>query len=128
MHYPEDHFREEVQRGTYDTEEDCANGLQLVANQLEKQAYPSPNDDPHEVLVAVEGWAALASYVVARTYAPQSPMRYAGWIRTVAYVLQRIARMLQARLMDVVGRLGASGLTVSVSFPWGLSVSVDWAV
>ncbi|MFF3604158.1 hypothetical protein [Streptomyces sp. NPDC002463] len=128
MDYPSDLLREDLQSQPYETEDDCANSLQWVAAELEKQPPASPYEEPSEALAAAEGWAALTSYVVARTYAPQSPMRYAGWVRIVALVLQRIAAMLRARLMDVVTRLGASGLTVSVAFPWGLSVALEWSV
>ncbi|MFF5972245.1 hypothetical protein ACFY7C_12070 [Streptomyces sp. NPDC012769] len=128
MQYPDDTLRDELHRGQYESEEDCAQGLNLVWSQLQKRAHVDEGEDPTEVLLAVQGWASLASYVVAQTYAPQSPMRYAGWARNIPYLLQRIAALLRLPLLTAARALGASAASVSGSFPWGISVTLEWSV
>ncbi|MFE5709630.1 hypothetical protein ACFQ7J_02195 [Streptomyces sp. NPDC056501] len=126
MQYPDDVLREELERRAYESEDDCVAGLNLIAESVEKHIEPELTQDPAEVLVAVEGWAALASYVVARTYAPASPMRFPGWVRGVGIALRRIARLLTVPLNLVARALGCPTYTVGVAFPWGVSVSLDW--
>ncbi|MFF4369656.1 hypothetical protein [Streptomyces sp. NPDC001594] len=128
MEYPSEDVRRQLEEMRYDTEEDCARNLAHLAELIGKQPNISPESDPFESLTAIEGWASLASYVVARTYAPQSPFRYPGWTHHVGRLLRRIATQLRSELLKIAQFLGATGCSVGVSFPWGLSVSLDWTV
>ncbi|GAA2446186.1 hypothetical protein GCM10010273_27650 [Streptomyces lavendulocolor] len=74
----------------------------------------------------MEGWASLVSYVVARTYVPQSPFRFAGWSYWVAFELRRIAALFERVLQAIARAVGAAGFSVGLSFPWGVTVSLDW--
>ncbi len=91
---------------------------------------PVGDQSPAEALAAVEAWAALASYVVASLYAPASQLRtgLAGWSTHVAQRLRAICEMLQSPLGAAARGLGADSCSVSVGFPWGVSVSLGWPV
>jgi hypothetical protein len=77
---------------------------------------------------AVDQWASVASYAVASLYAPQSPLPrgLAGWASKIGEILQRIASILIFPLQVVARALGASSWSIGASFPWGISVSLNW--
>lgn len=79
-------------------------------------------------LTALHQWAALASYACARFYAPASPWpkNLAGWGQAVATRLQRIAHAIGTRLQAVGKQLGVTSVSVSVNYPWGISLSLNW--
>lgn len=80
-------------------------------------------------LAAVDAWAGLVSYVVARTYAPASPwpsLPKAGWSQQITQRLQQVAASLRRPLLRVKDGLHAAHVSVSVGFPWGVSVGVSF--
>ncbi len=85
-------------------------------------------EDAQAVLVAVDEWASVASYAVAWVYAPASPQpaRMAGWGGKAVDMLQKIGGALRLPLKAVAVGLEADSYSVSVGFPWGVSVSLDW--
>lgn len=83
--------------------------------------------DPNEELAAIDAWAGLASYAVARVYAPASPFPHPGWTRRAPENLRRIADKLRGPLKRIAQALGAASWSISVGFPWGVSISVGWS-
>jgi hypothetical protein len=80
------------------------------------------------LLVVAHEWAGLASYVSARVYGPGSPMpkKLVGWSRGAIATLQRIASLLLVGLRTAGQALGAANVSIGVSFPWGISISLTW--
>lgn len=141
MQGPQDGIRARVSvRADHaDAEEDVETALaeieaEMMADLASDASLPAVDDLPaasdaaQSELVALNQWAALASYACARFYAPASPWpkSLAGWGQRVAARLQRIARALGARLQAVGRQLGVTSVSVSVNYPWGLSVSLNW--
>jgi len=91
---------------------------------------PVSNQTADEALAAIEAWAALASYAVASVYAPANLLRrgLAGWSVHVSQHLREIGDALRCPLDEVARNLKAGSMSVSVGFPWGVSVSLDWAI
>jgi hypothetical protein len=79
-------------------------------------------------LAAIDAWAGLISSAVARVYAPASPWRrgVAGWAKRVAARLRWLTNLLLVPLKAVAAALGASSYSIGVSFPWGVSVGLNW--
>jgi len=84
--------------------------------------------EANELLAVVQEWAGLASYVSARVYGPGSPMprKLAGWSRKAVATLQRIANLLLVGLRTAGKALGAATVSIAVSFPWGISIGLNW--
>jgi hypothetical protein len=91
---------------------------------IELGAGENPNDD----LAAVESWAAVASYAVARFHAPASPWPrdLAGWGKKAAGRLRSIANTLSTILRPVAQALGAASFSIAIGFPWGISIGLSW--
>jgi glutathione S-transferase len=107
-------------------------GLDAILERIEGELDAALSGDPQEdsaEFAAIDGWAALASYVVARFYAPASPWRrgLAGWSEKAVERLRRIAHALLTALERVAKRLGACSWSVGVSFPWGVSIGLTWS-
>lgn len=85
-------------------------------------------EQAEEQLSAVDSWAGLISHAVGRVYAPASPWprRTAGWAQKVVRRLRRMANKLKATLAPVAKALGAVHFSISVSFPWGISIGVSF--
>ncbi|MDQ0259554.1 hypothetical protein [Sinomonas atrocyanea] len=82
------------------------------------------------VYAAVQAWAALASYVVARVYAPRSPWHHglATAATKVVAVLGSIAIVLAGPLRPTAAALGAQSSTIGTQFPSApLTVSLTFA-
>jgi hypothetical protein len=128
MQAPSVDFRVRLAQQPYETEAQVEEALDVVLGQLAEQGDASATDDPYEELAAIEGWASLASYAVSRFYGPQSPLRrdIAGWSKGAAEKLRRIAAQLQPRLARVAGLLHAVSFSISVGFPWGVSIGVGF--
>jgi len=88
------------------------------------------DDDPQNLLDATNEWAGLLSYAVSRVYAPASPwpIGLGGWGRAPVKALQRGAGQLQTPLTQAATALRANGFSVSVGFPWGVSVGLSWPI
>jgi hypothetical protein len=90
---------------------------------------PADREEAFAQLGAVESWASLASYAVARFYAPASPWpwkKLAGWSKGVAERLRRVAGLLLTPLKGVAYVLGASLYSISVGFPFGVAIGLEW--
>lgn len=85
-------------------------------------------EDAQAVFVAVDEWASVASYAVAWIYAPASPLaaKMAGWGGKAIQMLQQIANALRVPLKVVAEGLDARSYSISVGFPWGVSVGLEW--
>ncbi|MGT2462900.1 hypothetical protein [Sinomonas atrocyanea] len=83
-----------------------------------------------DLYAAVQAWAALASYAVARVYAPGSPWHHG--LTTVSKqalaVLSSLAAELTAPLHVAADALGASSYSVGTQFPSApLAISLSFA-
>ena len=132
MNGPSEGFREEIsyQLERLDSEYDLEQVLDRIETALLEDVETSrPGDqDPDELLAAVDSWAGLASATVARFYAPASPWprSVAGWSRRAVRRLRSIANTLVPPLKQACGVVGATSFSVSVGFPWGISIGLSW--
>jgi hypothetical protein len=128
MEGPDEDFRVDLAHRRYETEGDVEEVLDAVLERLGYQDDAGAEDDPYRELAAMEEWASLASYAVSRFYGPQSPLRtdIAGWSRRAAERLRKIAEKLRPRLARVAELLGAVSFSISVGFPWGVSIGVGF--
>jgi hypothetical protein len=95
----------------------------------EQRAGELGEDDPAlQLLAGVNAWASLISGAVAYTYAPASPWprRLTGWGQKIAGRLQWLTNLLLRPLAAAGRALGASSWSISLSFPWGVSVGLNW--
>ena len=122
-----DHIRSRVD--SLESEDD----LEEVLGEIEERisADDSPTDvsaDPLDELAAIDAWAALASYAVARFYGPSSPWpaRLPGWSKRAALRLRGVAARLRPRLQAAAQATHASSWSIGVSFPWGIQISLTW--
>ncbi len=127
MQGPSVDYREEVKRRLDDfNNEEALEGLLTEINgALNEDAEVG---DPENDLAAIESWASLASYAAGRFYAPASPWPrdVAGWSTKAVERLRGIANTLAERLRTIVGVVGATGFSVGVAFPWGVSIALNW--
>jgi hypothetical protein len=125
---PDEDFRIDLAGRRYETEEDVVAVLNTVLERLGYQEDDPAEDDPYRELGAIEEWASLASYAVSRFYGPQSPLRtdIAGWSRGAVERLREIAEKLRPRLAWVAALLAAVSFSISVGFPWGVSIGVGF--
>jgi hypothetical protein len=126
MNGPDDDLRTRIASRPLKTEREAEDALAEVLEFATGDSYPS--DDPEQDLAAIESWASVASYVVARCYGPQSPLRpdFAGWSKGAADKLRRVAAALLDALRAVGAALQAAQVTISVGFPWGVSIGLTW--
>ena len=85
-------------------------------------------EEAEDQLAVVDAWAGLISAAVGRVYAPASPWprHSAGWGKKIVRRLRRMALRLQAVLKPVSQALGAIGFSISVGFPWGISIGLSF--
>jgi hypothetical protein len=103
--------------------------LDEIANRLEAALDTvMVDDDAQDLLAACQSWASVASYAVGGFYAPASPWprSVAGWGKRAVAKLQRVVALLTSPLAKAQSGLNATGYSVGVSFPWGISISFDW--
>ncbi len=88
------------------------------------------NQGAHELLAAVEAWAGLGSYVVARFYAPHSPWKddFGGWSQKAVERLRNLANGLRGKLEQVARMIGVTSCSIAVNFPWGISIGLGWTI
>lgn len=119
--------RNEVSEAAGDSEDEAAAALEVILHALsEPEGMRAVEEPSAQVIVDVQEWASLASYAVARTYAPQSPLRYAGFSRRVTQLLVRIVTLLTVQLNKLGHILTHPTFSISINFPWGVSSSVSW--
>lgn len=81
-------------------------------------------------LAVVDSWASVLSYATTWVYAPLSPPP-GGEAGAATKILERIRRytsMMTAPATQAASILGADGWSVSVGFPFGVSVGLSWNV
>lgn len=80
------------------------------------------------LLVTVNEWASVLSYVSSAVYGPASPMprRLVGWGNKALTHIQSAAKVLLKPLAAAASVTGASSWSISVGFPWGISVGLSW--
>jgi hypothetical protein len=84
------------------------------------------------VLAAAEAWASLVSFATQEFYGGDFPevgtpfRRFAGWERDVPRRLRELADRFVDPLRAVVRALGIDGFSIGVSFPLGVSLSLNW--
>lgn len=131
MDGPSEEFRAYI--GDQTAQLETENQLDELLGQLESVMADDlgtgiDSDDGNDLLASVNAWAGLASYVVSRFYAPASPWprRVGGWGKRAVGRLQNVAGRLVPALRTAVGVLGATGFSISISFPWGIAIGIDW--
>lgn len=134
MEAPSPEVRSQVRERAGESEQHAVNALGVVVEALQGQVWQLEagadlsEEEAAELLDVVQAWASLASYALARTYAPQSPMPHAGFSPDVARWVGSIVRLLSRPMRRLARRLGSPIWSISVTFPWGLSVSVAWTL
>jgi predicted component of type VI protein secretion system len=96
---------------------------------IDLDRHLAAGDSPEALVAAVEAWASVHSYAISRFYfeGPQSLLRRGGFDKRVTRQLQRAAETFEPRLTAVVSALGPSGFSISVGFPWGISIALEWS-
>src|SRR5256885_423215 len=130
MEGPSDDFRRRIgdRLGKLENEEAVSELLGLIQSELVRDVDRGFDQEPNQILASVDGWAGLASHVVARFYAPASPWPFdiAGWGRTAIRRLRDVANILLRPLSQAAKGSGAASWTIAVGFPWGISVGLTW--
>lgn len=110
MRQPDDNFRGWVASAVENvqTEDQLDNVLAEIEGQIE--ASLGQEHEPEQTLDAVFQWASVASYPIARFYAPASPWpkNVAGWGQKAVTRLRRIAGLLTSGLRAAMAALGAA--------------------
>jgi hypothetical protein len=122
------HGEEDVEAALVEIEGELAADLGFDAQPGAEEDVCAPDEAAWGELTALHRWAPLASYACARFYAPAGtwPKNLAGWSHGVAACLQRLAHAISMRLQAVGDSLGAASVSVSVSYPWGLALVLNW--
>ncbi len=130
MQGPDDEFRTWVgaRADEIENEDELERLLLKVERSTRADVEHGDGENAEEDLAAILSWASVASYAVARFYGPASPWprNVAGWGQRAAARLQRIAHTLSSALQRVTATLGASSFSISVNFPWGISIGLSW--
>jgi hypothetical protein len=132
MQGPTEEFREhvrEIAEGV-DSEDALTELLDEIEGEIRTDIRETARGEAADELAAVEGWASVASYPVARFSAPASPWppfnRLAGWGTKAVRKLRSITNTLKGRLQGIARDLGAESFSIGVSFPWGIQISLTW--
>lgn len=103
---------------------------QEMARDVERQEDVGAENQAaaYEQLGAIDAWASVISTAVARMYAPTSPWRrkVAGWSKEIGKRMRWLVSLLLPPLQAVRRALGAPSCSISVGFPWGVSVGLSW--
>jgi hypothetical protein len=90
-------------------------------------ATADPTQTATDALAVIDAWASLASYVVWRFYSPSSPRDdEAGISEKAARRLRNVCNAFHGKLRQIMKDIGATGFTISVGIPWGVSVGLTW--
>jgi hypothetical protein len=130
MNGPEDELRGRVA----DVAEEVASEAALedllaeIEDALRADIEHGAGETPEDDMAAIESWASVASYAVARFHAPASPWPrdLAGWGKNAAGRLRSIANALSAVLRGVAHAAGATSFSIAVGFPWGITIGLSW--
>jgi hypothetical protein len=132
MEGPSDALRRRIGEGLSRIEDEAALSdlLGVIQGELARDSATGFGQESEQLLVAVDAWAGLASHVIARFYAPASPWRrfdLAGWGQGAITRLRDIGSSLALPLGHAAKGSGAVSWTISVGFPWGISIGITWA-
>jgi hypothetical protein len=103
-----------------------------AGEQLERQfgdREPVDVEEAHGMVSAVEAWASVLSYATSCFYfeGPESLPRLGGFSpKDVTPKLQDAVRKFVPFLQRACQATSASSFSVSVGFPWGVSVGLGW--
>lgn len=131
MNGPRDEFRMLIgdTMAEAESEDSLEHVLGLIEDELAADVEEGYEEErPEDVLDAVIQWAGLVSHALARFYAPASPWprNVAGWSQRAVARLRRVAGWLRSALQAAAQALGATSWSISIAFPWGISVGVSW--
>jgi hypothetical protein len=130
MNGPDDEFRARVAVVAEEVGNEAAlDGLLVeVEEALRADIGLGAGENPNDDLAAIESWAAVASFAVARFHAPAGPWPrdLAGWGKTAVGRLRSIANTLSTILRNVAQSLAAASFSIAISFPWGISIGLSW--
>jgi hypothetical protein len=117
-------------------DEEAESGLENLLHQIfeslqgiiDDNGYFTNVERADDIVVSCHGWASLVSHAIAEVYAPNSPFprRVAGWAQGVINRLDRISATLRKPLDRAKSAAGANSYSISVGFPWGISISFTW--
>lgn len=105
--------------------------IEFINDQLQQEVEQNPphdGDDPQTLAATCDAWASLVSHALAEVHAPMSPFprNLAGWGQQAVQQVQRFANILGAPLSIAQQGLRASSYSISVGFPWGISIGFTW--
>ena len=138
MNPPTDSLRAEVFARAIDsrnrTDEEADADLAALIARINEQLVEEIKERPPSSVsadalpAACDAWASLVSHALAQVHAPMSPFprNRAGWGQRAIQQVQQFARILQAPLFTAQQGLGASSYSISVGFPWGVSIGFTW--
>jgi hypothetical protein len=90
--------------------------LENIVEELDKDGQVAPQTE-EDTVAAAQAWAAAASQVA----------QVGGSTKRVLKKLLEIARKISAALVTAVKAIGADSFSVTVSAPFGVSVTISWA-
>jgi hypothetical protein len=124
-----DRFVEEIEGARESQSEEQ---LAAVLDRISNAAYEdlARRSTAEDNLIGVDAWASVHSYAVARFYfeGPESLLRKGGYSERVAAELQKAVNTYGSHLRSAVAATGASAFSISVGFPFGVSVALEWSV
>lgn len=107
--------------------------LRLMVEELDRLNLsevtpPATPAHAHALIAAADEWISLASSICCRVYAPASPMPrlLLLWSRKFAELLRKICSRMEQVISTAARLLGASSWTVAASFPWGVSLGLNF--
>jgi hypothetical protein len=114
-------------------EKRAESALRLMVNELthvnfNEMTLPATTAQANALIASADEWLSLASSICCRVYAPASPMprRLLKWSRNVADLLRMICSIIERPISSAARLLVASSWTVAASFPWGVSLGLDF--
>ena len=118
-------------------DEEAEKGLEDLLTEIQKKLETELRENPPEqqesdsaeIVSSCHAWASLASHAVAEVYAPNSPFprNVAGWGQNAIRCLNQISATLRTPLAVAKRPIGAGFYSISVGFPWGVSISFSWS-
>jgi hypothetical protein len=105
-----------------------ANIVEAAEGDLRQQS--ESGESQHELVAAVNAWASVLSYATARFYfeGPESLLKRGGYSKGVVSRLEDAVTTFRSYLEAAIGTTGASSFSISIGFPLGVSVGLEWSV
>lgn len=101
-----------------------------VANGDLRRQQSESGESEHELAGGVTAWASVVSYATTRFYfeGPESILKRGGYSKSVVSRLEEAALTFRSFLEAALRSTGAVSFSISIGFPWGVSVGLDWTV